>query len=784
MRHRQFPRTVLVLAICALAALAGFIASPANATGDTIAAANHTLVQPTDPELLESFRETGAAGVYGTVRRSDGGEVGALKDPRLASPLVLLADASARARVRGEQLRSDSPPAAFPRELRGMIETRQLRLTGAGEVQVFVHVDETSARTVRALEEAGAEIERVEDDLRIVQAQAPADRLRRIAGLPGVRAVRLPQYPVTNAGSEQTEGDAVMNSDDVRSLFGVDGSGYTVGVISDGVAGLAASQASGDLPSGAAMDTTTCNTFGGDPAASGAEGTALLEIVHDVAPGAALMFGNFGFSTVLEFNDAVDCLAANADIVVDDIGWFNAGLYDGTSAVSENTAAALNGPGPIRGYYTSVGNNARWHYQGSFVDSGDTLESTPATYWSLHEFDIGGGPKGTKHAGLVGPAASVNRLVVADGGAASIFLQWDDGWGTSGNDYDLFVAINGELFLCSGDAQNGNDVPAEACGYANDTGSDAIVDIIIANYLGQQAVVEFDLFLNCSGCYNLANGNRLDYNTRGSSVANQGDAAGSPAPVISVGAVPASNPGTIESFSSLGLTNDGRLKPEISAPDGVSVTGNGGFPGVFFGTSASAPHVAAVAALLLECDPSLDRLGLRDRLLNNAIDLGEAGADNTYGYGRIDAFASATKGCAPAKLPEPGDRDRDGCSDQAENGAFEYLGGQRDYLYFWDFFDVWTHPPGDPIGWERNAVINIFDINATGMRFGPGPVLAKADALAEALAAPTDVTSYHAAYDRGPIIGANSWDRAPPDGSINIVDDILGVAAQFGHNCG
>ena len=102
---------------------------------------------------------------------------------------------------------------------------------------------------------------------------------------------------------------------------------------------------------------------------------------------------------------------------------------------------------------------------------------------------------------------------------------------------------------------------------------------------------------------------------------------------------------------------------------------------------------------------------------------------------------------------------------------------------FWDFYDVWTHPPGDPVGWERNKVLNIFDILAVGRRFGSGPVLSKGAALAEATTQPVDDTSYHAGYDRGPIMGANNWDRAPPDGSINIVDDILGVARQFGHSC-
>ena len=64
-----------------------------------------------------------------------------------------------------------------------------------------------------------------------------------------------------------------------------------------------------------------------------------------------------------------------------------------------------------------------------------------------------------------------------------------------------------------------------------------------------------------------------------------------------------------------------------------------------------------------------------------------------------------------------------------------------------------------------------------------GPILSKADALVQAQVAPTDATSYHPAYDRGPIIGANGWNRGGPDATINIVHYILGVALQFGHNC-
>src|SRR5207245_10347715 len=101
---------------------------------------------------------------------------------------------------------------------------------------------------------------------------------------------------------------------------------------------------------------------------AGGEGTALLEIVHDMAPGAKLSFANG--DTDLAFAQAVNFLAASNDVVVDDIGFFGE-PYDGTSAVSRNTAAALNNPDfPIRAYFTSVGNDADEHYFGSYVSSG------------------------------------------------------------------------------------------------------------------------------------------------------------------------------------------------------------------------------------------------------------------------------------------------------------------------------------------------------------------------------------------------------------------------------
>ena len=139
----------------------------------------------------------------------------------------------------------------------------------------------------------------------------------------------------------------------------------------------------------------------------------------------------------------------------------------------------------------------------------------------------------------------------------------------------------------------------------------------------------------------------------GSSVPAQSDSGGG---VVSVGAIDAVDVGTtddIEAFSSRGPANNGVIKPDVAAVDGVSVTGAGMFPNTFFGTSAAAPHVAGLAALLLEVapgllsgepgdDPDLDRAALRAAIVDNAVDLGVSGDDNTFGSGRVDgAFFTA-----------------------------------------------------------------------------------------------------------------------------------------------
>jgi hypothetical protein len=574
-----------------------------------------------------------------------------VKNAKLSSQLMTLAAAEQRSRSAGGAITAASL-SGLPPDLRTMVSEGRMRIDGAGLVQVYVSPSGEPGAVEDLIHLFQGRVERMERAANLVQAWIPLRALAGIGADSSVKFVRLPDYGFRQTGSVTSQGDAILRANLVRSTFGVDGSGVRVGVISDGVGGLAASQATGDLPP--AVNLTTCNVVSGsNPGASGAEGTAMLEIVHDLAPGADLWFGNFAMGTGLDFTAAVTCLAANADVVVDDISFFNAGPYDGTSFISANTSAQLaKAANPIRGYATAVGNFAVDHYREAFADSGFTL-SDGASVWHLHRFDA---TAATTDSGRHFPCATGsaincgNSLLLKSGGTLEAFLEWDDPFSGSSNDYDLFLfdEQTGTVVAQSTGSQSGTQPPTEMVSFTNPHG-DGFFDLLVGRLHG--AARTLSVFVNCQGaCQPSTLNTTMNFNTGTSSIAVEGDAGGG---VLSVGAIAAADAGNvdIEFFSSRGPTVDGRLKPDITGIDGVSVTGVGGFSSPFFGTSAAAPHIGGIMALLLElrpdlkaggsADPASARMALRQALTGSAVDLGLSGPDDTFGAGRADAFGAA-----------------------------------------------------------------------------------------------------------------------------------------------
>jgi hypothetical protein len=633
-------------------------------------------------------------------RRSQLPAFGSAKPPKLASILVDLARSvpqeSATSRDKSVAARAAFAAARLPKSVRDAVHSRMMRVNENGEVQVTILVSQVRPDTLHALESAGGVVEIADARASRVQARVPASRLEAVANLPMVNYIRLPSYPRHHTGSVDTQGDSIIMADQVRSRLHVDGTGVRVGVLSDGLKGVFATGcttcsgisggpiSTGDLPNstgirnaaGVLISSTggitgqsfseTGDLEGLPPvgcafAGAGAEGTALLEIVHDIAPGAQLFFANF--DTDLSFNQAVDWMAGQTDVAMDDISFFGM-PYDGTSNVSSNTASNLNSPtNPLRAYFTAVGNEANEHYLGTYTDSGVDGSFVVGVPGDLHLFQAN---SSTNDVLGLGPKP-YDLIELPSGGEVVIFLVWDDPFGASSNDYDLFLVqqSTGQVVAASTNPQTGAQDPVEFIDYVNDTGQQDFFRIIIQNSDNLAAVRNLNMFLfqpECasSGPLRLVPSPSThfeihNYNTATSSVPAEADAGGSPVSVTSVGAVRASKPNTLEFFSSQGPTVDGRLKPDVTGVDGVSVTGAGDFENPFYGTSAAAPHAAGEAALLLQAASCLKanasgavpaataRQVVRSLILENASGLGPAPPNNIYGYGLLNALAAADK---------------------------------------------------------------------------------------------------------------------------------------------
>ncbi len=499
------------------------------------------------------------------------------------------------------------------------LSTPLLKTDDAGNIEVKLTVTSLTAEQLEQLEDLGMNIRLTLSKYGIIEGSLPYSQVEAVAGLDFVVNVGTPGYAVPNAGVVTSAGDTVLRAAEARTAFDVDGSGIKVGVISDGVSNLADSVATGDLPSSPAVDVLQ--------AGSGDEGTAILEIVHDLAPGAPLAF--YGPTTSSDMVLGISALeAAGCDIIVDDLTFFDEPKFeDGPIALEARQFVTGDGV-----YVTSAGNNAQRHYMGTYVRMAGPFGDYPYAH------DYGGGDV-------------ENNFTVPNGQEIVTILQWNNQWGLSGDDFDLALIRQSDDFLLTGSSntQDGNDDPWEGFAWTNNTGSSAAVFILIL----EDSLVNppSSLILD----YNVYYGSGLQYVTTGNSVIGHSAVE----EVLSVAAANAATPNTIESFSSRGPgtiyfpTYEERQVLNITGVDGVQTkTGQlGHFSNPFYGTSAAAPHVAAIAALVWEANPTLTSGQVRNAITSTAVDLGPAGYDYTWGFGRVDAYEAVASVVAAAAPP-------------------------------------------------------------------------------------------------------------------------------------
>ncbi len=451
---------------------------------------------------------------------------------------------------------------------------------------------------------------------RLVTARVTVDELAALAHLKGVRQVREVDRPVVAAGKAMSAGDAVIRADALRAQ-GLNGAGVRIGVVSDGVGGLSAAQASGDLGPVQVLSSDQ----------GGNEGTAMLEIVHDVAPGAELCFHDHGDS-VLGFNRAVDALvAAGCTVIVDDVAWPREPFFE-DGVIATHLRGLLASQRLV--YVSATGNYARQHYQGAFADDGE----------GFHDFSGTGSDRPFLYADV--PSGEEIRVV----------LQWDEPFGSAGDDFNLYLcdAREGDVLRASTSRQTGGSDPLESISWTN-TGEDREVAIVVLHSGGTGGARTLEVYA---------------YPTTGAEVGQENLVAAdgiyghqAVPDVVAVGAVGAPSPGTIEPFSSNGPVTHlfpSRTviqKPDVCGPDRVAVSGAGGFKTVFVGTSAASPHVGALCALVWAARPDLSAAEVRAALYSSAVDLGAAGRDSVYGWGRADGAAMYALVAPPTPTPVP-----------------------------------------------------------------------------------------------------------------------------------
>ena len=594
------------------------------------------------------------------------------------------------------------PPAQQAKRLSVAAEGPGSLLREGNRILVDVRFDHGAAAGVEALRAAEAKVVNVSRRYQTVTVAAKPADLREVAGVTRVAGVTEDLAPIVSAtcpsGAVVSEGDSQLRAAEARGSFGVDGSGVTVGILSDSFdqatsevfgKGPIATHAPGDVasgdlpglgnPCGYATSVNVLEDFSGSAEEESAdEGRAMAQIVHDLAPGASLAFATAFFNTQFPFAENIERLArpvpeggAGAKVIADDVAYFDEPFFqDGpvAAAVNKVTAEGVD-------YFSAAGNDnlilgghdvASWEAP-AFREAGacpPEVEAIAEGFDQCMNFAPSGSPDDTF------------GMTVKHGGSLTVDLQWGEPWFGVNADLDVLLLdssdkpleVKGELVGSLKD-NKGTQEPVEVFTWEN-TGPTQEVRLAInrceggcnpAATPGQIPPVKFALLENGEEAvteteYPVSEGE----DTVGPTVFGHSGAASA----VSVGAVRYDTTAAPEKFSSRGpvthyfgpvvstkpaspIPKQTIPKPDIAATDCGATTFFAELVGStwrFCGTSAATPHAAAVAALMLQANPSLSPAQVRGALAETATPVGSFGPDAVGGglanaYGAVESVA-------------------------------------------------------------------------------------------------------------------------------------------------
>ncbi len=417
------------------------------------------------------------------------------------------------------------------------------------------------------------------------------------AGPSGAPAPSL-QDAVTEAIASAVSAQGATSAQVVQALggnsTGVTGAGIKIGVLSssfNNLGGAAADEASGALPSASKIQILKDMPSGGTD-----EGRAMMQVIHDIAPDASLAFYT-AFQSEQDFADGIIALAnAGCKVIVDDVSYSDEPFFqNGVVAQAIQTVQAMGVT-----YVTSAGNNGSTAYQTSWTSISGSIGGM---YYDGNALSFGG---------------NIAQTITVTAGA-NLLVQWDEAWGQAASHLSVNVYQNGQYL---GHVPNSYQNPWIGLHFA----VSGTYQIVIADVSGPTP----------STIKEILAGNGLPVSISGANIGTVFGHAMTPG-VITVGAVDAANTPAFgatpvsESFSSSGagteilFANDGtrlttplQLSPVVvSGIDNISTTVTGMTD--FYGTSAAAPSVAAIAALILTANPTLSYANVSEILQQTAV---------------------------------------------------------------------------------------------------------------------------------------------------------------------
>ncbi len=613
-----------------------------------------------------------------------------------------------------------APPARQAKKLSLAAEGPGSLLRDGNRVLVEVRFDRGAAAAVGDLRAAGAKIVNVSPRFQTVTVAAKPAALPALSGVPRVAAATEVLTPFTSestcpSGEVVSEGEQQLHAGgetgEARDVFGVDGGGVTVGVLSDsfnqaseaadGSGEIATRQAddvaAGDLPGFAntcpgtgegtpveILDDT--EGFGED------EGRAMAQIVHDLAPEAELAFAT-AFSGETAFAENIERLAkspaeggAGAKVVVNDVAYPGEPFFqEGPIAVAVQRAT---GDGAT--YFSSAGNNSLLDPEGDEIGSWETAEyrnsgSCPPALQAFPELhadaclDFNPGSPVDKTLGIKVPA----------GATLTVNLQWNEPWEGVGTDLDAFL-LDSTGGLIAASAEANPERPLEFFQWENETASPRTVQLVVNRFSGGTPRLKVAFLENGSkeGKWGLeyprSSGPAVGepatdvvgptvFGHNGAAAAMTVGAVHYPTSPPHVGAEPYTSRGSVTHYfgpvedtspaAELGAPEE-LSKPEIAATDCGKTSFFAFRPNLeptvwrFCGTSAAAPHAAAVAALMDEAKAEATPLEpatpaeVRAALQASAAEVSEAD-ECEVGAGLVEAVGAVEDLLTPPPAVEP-----------------------------------------------------------------------------------------------------------------------------------